>query len=81
MPPPPYTWLITTWFAGGGGGVTPMLTVWLTAGFTLSESVAVKLAVPEKPPCSVTLNVAVALVCPAVTFTIETPVPPVADQL
>src|SRR5262249_19155832 len=74
-------------FAGGvmlGGLLTVLTWMWtvlLTAGLTLSESVAVKLAVPVKPFCSVTVKLMFAVPCPLATVTLVTPVPGVADQL
>src|SRR5947208_2759815 len=72
---------MTRWLGGGGGGVTEMLTACVAGALTLSESDAVKVAVPLKPPCTVTVNVAWLVPCPAVTLTSETPVPATADQL
>src|SRR5213078_3068360 len=62
--------------------LTAMLAVLVVAGvLTLSDSEAVKLAVPLKPLCSVTWYVTVAVPCPATTVTPVMPVPDVADQL
>src|SRR5215208_1579425 len=58
-----------------------MLTACVTTELTLSESLAVKVAVPEKPAVRVTVYVTLEVPCPAVTATFETPVPAVADQL
>jgi len=58
-----------------------MFTVCVAAVLTLSESEAVRVAVPLKPPCSITVKVAWLVPCPAVTETSETPVPATADQL
>ena len=60
---------------------TPMLTVCVAAGLTPSESDAVKLAVPMKPFCSVTLYVTVGVPWPAVTMTLEMPFTGVADHV
>src|SRR5947208_3117613 len=64
-----------------GAGVTVIFTGWFTVGFTLSDSLDVKLAVPENPEVSVTVYVTFEVPCPPVTATFDTPVPAVADQL
>src|SRR5437773_2449601 len=69
------------WFGGGGGGVTVMFTACVAGMLTLSESVAVKVAVPVKWGASVTVYVMFAVPWPPATVTLCTPVPAVAPQL
>src|SRR5438128_870079 len=62
-------------------GVTLMLTVLVTAGFTLSESEAVNVAVPLKLGESATLKVTLEVLFAPLTLTEVKPEPAVADQL
>src|SRR6185436_20043000 len=62
------------------GATTEMLTGVDTGGLTLSESVAVNVAVPVKPAWIATVQVTFAVPWPELTVTEVTPVPATADQ-